>query len=319
MNNPFIWESSAVPSRKRLDQFAEYIDRIHLGWELNAYDPHAFDAVVKGRQFGDISITDVVVDPVYGQRRASDIARLNSEHYGFISLLEGEEFLVQGGNEAVLRAGDCALWQTTRPATFSSGLRTRQISLFIPSELVERRIPNASDLCGRRFDGSQGFGALLRTYFQTLSSVIDDIEKPGAVHLVDPVIEMLNGALSGQQYGQPPSTYKQKLLARIKRYIIENIAEPTLNPGEIAREFGFSPRYLHKVFGQTGQTVTGFIRQQRLINAKLELGKPSSRDISITELAFQCGFNDTSHFSKTFRQEFGVSPTEFRQKVINSC
>ncbi|WP_420717566.1 helix-turn-helix transcriptional regulator [Emcibacter sp.] len=71
---------------------------------------------------------------------------------------------------------------------------------------------------------------------------------------------------------------------------------------------------LYKVFSETGHTVAGYIRQQRLINARVELGKPSAQDISITVLAFRCGFNDTSHFSKAFRQEFGISPSECRQK-----
>lgn len=52
-----------------------------------------------------------------------------------------------------------------------------------------------------------------------------------------------------------------------------------------------------------------FIREQRL-NRCAELLKSSS--LSISEIAFQCAFNDLAHFSNAFKQQFGCSPSEYR-------
>lgn len=318
MTNQFIWTSSSAPPKKRLDQFAEYIDRIHLGWDLNAYDQQIFDAKIQGRNLGEISITDVVTEPIYGQRREHNIAQQNEEYYSFISILEGEEFLMQGGNETVLQAGDCALWNTSRPATFSSNTRMRQVSIFVPCSIVERRIPNAADYCGKSFDGNIGFGALLRSYFQTIPTIYNEIKNDDALCLIEPIIEMFNGALNNQPLGSKTTSYKQKLLTRIQNYIIDNVTDPSLNPKKIADEFNFSLRYLHKIFSEAGKTVANFIRQQRLMNAKVDLDKPTTNNISITELAFRHGFNDPAHFSKIFRQEFNISPRKYRQRIHKS-
>lgn len=316
MSNAFEWTPSARPVGKRLNQFAEYINRIHLGWELDTYQSHTFDATVRGCSLGDISVTDVIVDPVSGRRRKQEIAQASSEHYVFICILEGEEQLTQGSNEATLQPGDSTVWHTSRPATFASSCRTRQLSIFVPNHLVERRSPNLMDLCCKRMDGATGFGALLGNYFKTLPSIYQDINETSGIHLIDPVLEMLNGALTNQDDIYDSSTSTRKLVHRIHSHIIENIEDSELSPSDIASRFGISPRYLHKLFNGLGFTVSGFIRNQRLMRAKVELAKPTLKKLSITEVAYRCGFNDASHFGKLFKQEFGVRPSDFKGTAL---
>ena len=314
MNSAFEWKPSAAPVNQRLHQFAEFIDRIHLGWQLDNYEADSFDASVKGRELGDICVTDVLVDPVCGQRDQHDIARLTQEHYVFICVLEGQERLLQGGRESYLQPGDSTVWHTSRPAVFTSNQRTRQLSLFVPCELVERRAPNIADLCACRLDGQQGFGALMASYFTTLRQVYAQIPEANALQLVDPVIEMLKGAVASNRHSPSlhASTYTQKLLSRIRSYIVEHLENPELSPTSIAQHFNISRRYLHKIFCAEGQTVAALIRQQRLTKAKIELTHPSSQQKSITEIAYHCGFNDASHFGKIFRQQMGLSPSQYR-------
>ena len=55
-----------------------------------------------------------------------------------------------------------------------------------------------------------------------------------------------------------------------------------------------------------------WLREQRLRRAKLLL---SAGDLQVSEVAFQCGFENLSHFSKAFKEEFGHSPTELKRAI----
>jgi len=51
----------------------------------------------------------------------------------------------------------------------------------------------------------------------------------------------------------------------------------------------------------------------------MELCDPRSAERNITEIAFFWGFSDSSHFSRSFKQQFGVSPRTFRLRSWNEA
>jgi AraC-like DNA-binding protein len=80
----------------------------------------------------------------------------------------------------------------------------------------------------------------------------------------------------------------------------------------MAQELAFSRMQLHrKIKALTGQSPHEFLRSKRLQQAaallKLQTG-------NISEIAYQVGFSNLSHFARAFRQEFGKSPKEFVKK-----
>ena len=96
----------------------------------------------------------------------------------------------------------------------------------------------------------------------------------------------------------------------VKRYIREHLHEP-LNRERLAAVAGFSIPHFHRVFtAQVGESAASYIRRLRLERAgrKLRMGA-----VDITEVALAAGYDSHAAFSKAFRQQFGLSPREFRQ------
>lgn len=82
---------------------------------------------------------------------------------------------------------------------------------------------------------------------------------------------------------------------------------------DICEYIGMSRSNLHrKVKALTGESSTKFIRRLRLERSK-ELLKGG--ELTISEIAYEIGFNDPSYFSKSFSQEYGVSPKVFRDSL----
>ena len=81
---------------------------------------------------------------------------------------------------------------------------------------------------------------------------------------------------------------------------------------EVSRQLGLSRPYISRLLkDETGLSMKPFIDQERIRVAKQML---SLSDLTITEIAFQLGFNDLFSFSKFFKRLEHVSPTEYHRK-----
>ena len=99
-------------------------------------------------------------------------------------------------------------------------------------------------------------------------------------------------------------------IENVKLYIREHINEP-LQRDVLAEVAGFSIPHFHRVFtAQTGESAASYIRRVRLERAgrKLRMGA-----VDITEVALAAGYDTHAAFGKAFKQQFGLSPSEFRQ------
>jgi AraC family transcriptional regulator len=96
----------------------------------------------------------------------------------------------------------------------------------------------------------------------------------------------------------------------VKRYIRYHIHEP-LDRETLASIAGFSIPHFHRVFtAHVGESAISYVRRMRMIRAgqKLRMGA-----VDITEVALAAGYDSHAAFGKAFKQQFGLSPSEFRQ------
>lgn len=96
----------------------------------------------------------------------------------------------------------------------------------------------------------------------------------------------------------------------VKFYIREHINEP-LHREILAEVAGFSVPQFHRIFtAQVGESAASYIRRLRMERAgrKLRMGA-----VDITQVALAAGYDSHAAFGKAFKQQFGLSPSEFRE------
>ena len=99
-------------------------------------------------------------------------------------------------------------------------------------------------------------------------------------------------------------------ITAVKQYIYEHIDEP-LNREVLAAVAGFSVPHFHRIFtAQIGLNIADYVRGVRLERAarKLRIGA-----VDISEVALAAGYETHAAFGKAFKQQFGISPSAFRQ------
>jgi len=100
-------------------------------------------------------------------------------------------------------------------------------------------------------------------------------------------------------------------IQRVMAYINEHYAQP-LTLEEIADAFFISKSYLsHEFVRYTNTSVYEYIQFRRICGAKLLIAS----GVSLTDAAFQSGFNSYSSFLRTFRKTAGISPTDFQRNL----
>lgn len=108
----------------------------------------------------------------------------------------------------------------------------------------------------------------------------------------------------------------EALINDVEQYIHNNISRP-LNREILAAVAGFSVPHFHRIFtAQKGENVAAYVRRIRLERAgwKLRMGA-----VDITEVALAAGYESHAAFSKAFKQQFGFSPSEFRQLACHEA
>ena len=99
---------------------------------------------------------------------------------------------------------------------------------------------------------------------------------------------------------------KAVLMILEKRFV-----EPDFSAHRLAAEAGLSERYVNELLYEAGASFTTRLNELRIRKAADLLARKEGR---ISDIAFECGFNDLSYFNRCFRRRFGLTPTAARGK-----
>ena len=96
---------------------------------------------------------------------------------------------------------------------------------------------------------------------------------------------------------------------------IKNNLTADLSLEALAKEAKFSPIYFHKLFkASTGRTLRDYTEEQRL-NKAIDL--LTSTNLSLTEIAYECGFSSQSYFNYAFKKRMNVTPREYAKSILS--
>jgi two-component system, response regulator YesN len=102
------------------------------------------------------------------------------------------------------------------------------------------------------------------------------------------------------------------IVEKVSLTISQHLETETLSREELAQQVYLNPDYLDRIFKkETGMSVTDYLVQERMKLAQQLLAKT---DLSIGAIAVKAGYSNLSHFSRRFKQLFGIGPNDYRQQ-----
>ncbi len=226
------------------------------------------------------------------------------EHTEIHCIFAGEGEMNYGQERYNVRAGDCLVINGNELHGGTGGT-CDYLCLIIPPELFEKnhvifkkliRDKDLSDICLRIF----------KRYLSRSSA--DLLEIKGLVYLL---ISILIRTHTEKNLGEAYSKYFSRLgkVNGAVQFINDNY-DKRLNTKMLAEKVHLSEGYFCQIFKEvTGKTAIEYISGVRIEKAEKLLEKT---DMTVTEIAMLCGFDDANYFSRIFKKLKGVSPTSLR-------
>ena len=150
---------------------------------------------------------------------------------------------------------------------------------------------------------------------------VADIEKARELQKFLRLVDLLDRLAEANQYevlspalNEPSLHHKSKRLTKVEEFVMKNYFE-SISVKDAAEIAGMNKSSFCRFFKQaTSQTFSEYLNEIRIGYAcKLLAGSRRS----ITEVCFDCGYNNLSHFNRTFKKIVGRIPSDYRKASLS--
>jgi len=267
------------------------------------------EASMRGGEFGALRLCIVSM----GRHRvvqSPQAAQLVAPTLKILLQEEGAAIIRQADMAHRLEPGEWCALRKDLPFELEAPDHARQLAITIPCELL----PTA---CG------EAAGRLTaRTFLRGPAQILHACASAAIINAgyLDPgqrrqtgqqLADFVRMTIEASAMDALPDIREERRRA-VLAFIDRHLDDPQLSVARIALAFGMSTRSVHKLFEGEAHTVARAIWDRRLERCRNEMVDPSLAGRSITEIAHLWGFSDSQHFSRAFKQRFGLPPRLYR-------
>lgn len=306
--------TSNIRERERLEYWQDVSSRAFVDMRMEPLAGRPFFGELTARSAGALSVANLrsVAKRVF--RGAPEIARSSRDCYVVCMQLTGTCVLHQGREERLARANDIELFDGTRPGSLLFSADYQRVVVTIPRRELSPLLAAPDDVAGTVVRGDVGAGDLLASYLRSFAR--NTLAEPVAGSASDVLVRLVALAFNSSRLGGElaRSSVDEAWRAKIRRFAERNLADASLSPKTAAEHLGLSKRRLHELFSRTGQSFMAWVWSRRLERCAEVLRDSLLRERTIADLAFSCGFRDLSHFGRSFKAKYGVTPRDWRRR-----
>jgi acetamidase/formamidase/AraC-like DNA-binding protein len=297
-------------------------DRVE-GWRkaLESLSIASGDIAPHSRFFGIAAAIETPrqTDYVYLSSRMQElmIPGLAANRAMLLLVIEGKGSIgLPGGSTTQLMSGDFIFGAPRAISTLAFEDDFRALMIRMPREMLANRllarVPDGVQLLSGDSSFSAIFSDLLTSVSAKLGTLSVDqfhaVELSLTEFLATAILSDGDTAMMGGVTGR-----RAGVLQRVAQSIEQRLGEPELSLSDIAAANGMSVRNLQKLFEAFDKAFSVYVRTRRLERCRDDLASPLVAQLSISEICYRWGFTDPAYFSRSFRDQFGISPREFRR------
>lgn len=266
-------------------------------------------------RFPDSSLLTEVSSTNQTTERTHQHIRTDPSEWLLVAIqLDGCGHAEQSGTLAQTRPGSFTLYRTDQPYRLGFTGPFKQLVTHIPLAQIAARVPNLDNFTAKSFDTSNGAGSVFAELVMTLSKSAQVLGGAAAENYNRTLVELLSSTL--QLLSDAPEDGLDRRFQTLTRELTAHLHDPDFDLTTFASARNQSVRSIQRVFQAQGATPLKWLLDQRLDAAAQELARrplPGKVQKSVTEICFDWGFRDLSHFSNAFSQKFGRSPKAWRK------
>jgi AraC family transcriptional regulator, positive regulator of tynA and feaB len=308
--------TDSIPPRDRAEFWADFVSRHVRPMRIEPAGEGALRGAIEGRPLGDIRVARVSGAGINALHTRAQIARGDGQLYGACVSLEGEARITRNSETIAVGPGDIFITDGRQEYALDLVRPWRHLVIMVPTGWLDSRVARPERLGGAVLS-AHPLGRLWSSHLATGFALADELSPDAAMlfarHSLDLLVQLLDEAhRDGRTAAE---TVRAAVFVAADRVITRRFGEPNLTPARIARDIGVSSRTLERAFAAHGETVMRRVFNERLSQAARHLRSPASAHRSITDIAFACGFSDSSHFGRLFFRKMQVTPSQWRRQA----
>lgn len=313
-----IYTTANVPSHTRATYWNDVYSRRFAQVTFNPVDREEFEAELKIGVVGPLSIARVHSKPTHIERNKAHIDRSGKRLFSFMLQARGSGVFSHYGHETVIEEGDFTLCDNAVPHRFDLTGRAEIIILRTSPEVLKSYLPCPEQVCGLRLRAGQGLTGTAANMAQSLWNLLESgLPEKFSTMVARNLLDLMASAYAiafDSELSASAARGARRVQAR--RYIEAHLRDPDLNPCMVADALHITPRYLRMLFEGDSETISQYILRRRLEECAKLISNVLWRGRTITEIAFSCGFNSAAHFTRAFRERYGMTPTAWRREQL---
>ncbi len=309
-----IFRPGSSESVHGFGQWKDFVNNNFPWLEHRNYSGGLFEARVSAFSFGNGALTTISAD-------ASEVIRTrhlaDRSETGYIKLLwqlSGDIQLEQDNRRCHVVPGQTTVCDSTRPYRIRVSDGAHFAVLMLPHAACPGWERISQKLCGQHLGDSTtlraAFGALIALSGEGFGS--KDSVGETVLHAVQ---SMITSSLHQAASELGVASLNNVRLNRAQQHILDHISDPGLDPDDLASALCMSRRSLYMLFKECQLTPSKMIHDLRLERSRQALDDISRPNRKITDIAFDHGFSDYATFSRLFKTQYGLTPSEYRLRT----
>jgi AraC family transcriptional activator of tynA and feaB len=271
-----------------------------------------FDAEVSIRKLDQVCVYRLESTP--HRVTTNGMARGGERMVGLRYQQAGSSMIIYGQRSFRLNAGDWMMADPHLPHCAINEGDVAHLWLQVPCNSLAACDVTTAVAFGHRLPMSGELGAALRESVSRAIDARNDISPRADNKLASELTVLVRKALSGLPAVISPTSRREEVARRARAYIDRHLQDPDLSVEQVAKVLGCTSRYLHKIF-EGSESVSRYIWNKRLDLCRSQMAQQPDSKLTLTDLAFEFGFNSSSHFSRSFRDRFGTTPSAYLARM----
>lgn len=276
-------------------------------------DGRGFSGQYKIWKIGDIGLTWASAPAARTVRLPSHVRRSPIDHWVITYCRNGPTAMSTGSGRLDARPGVPFVWSLGHDSD-SRRTAAERLQLYLPRDSFSSSRTSLDMAAGSAVVGQHG--TMLADYMVMLERNMASLTAEDAARL-PAAIEVMVAACLAPSPDRVASALRQielTLMERVRQAVRRNLRSPSLGPDKLCREAAMSRSQLYRVLEDEGGAAN-YIQRCRLAESFTMLCD-TSKSVAIGRLAELLCFADASTFSRAFRREFGMSPSEARNSAL---
>jgi AraC-like DNA-binding protein len=311
-----LWSTRARQVSERAAFWATVNSRYFGRLRVSSLDDGPLDATLEAYEVGTLRLYRIEA-PAHRVQRDDSCGELpQDQSYKLVLQVRGRGIVEQNGHCATLQPGGWVLYDPQLSYTITNHDRCTLLVGQVPRRMLGGLRPGP---CFAETGSSNiaGLHGVMGSYLSALSDQLPALPDGVGAAVSESVLGLLGSTLAEHRVsGRETTLLPEVLKLRVRQYVQSNLSDPALSIPRIAEALRCSTRYLHKVFEDDETSLERLIWTARLERCRAALTHEASAVRTVAEIAFAWGFKSNAHFSRLFKQTFGISPGALQRQAL---